>query len=236
MSEITKLAPALVEAQAELKDPAMLGDNPHFRSKFATLKAIKDAVMPVFNKHGLAVIQRPVPQEAGIGIQTVIIHKSGETLDVGTIAIPVTKQDAQAYMSAVTYARRYGMQTAAGVCGDPDDDGAEGKDKEPVTPTVPQKPVAPNTQPRGTKPAETSPKQDEATGKAQAAPKITAGDIKWRDMMQACKRGMGEESYRAILNDHGFAKSTDIKDKAERKVVYNQMTTQIKANADKGLE
>ena len=120
---IVKLAGALVKAQGELKNPAMDAKNPHFKSSFASLKAVQKAILPVFNANGLAIVQRGITEENGIGINTVIIHESGEIYDAGTISIPVGKNDAQAYMSAATYARRCGLQTAAGVVGDPDDDG-----------------------------------------------------------------------------------------------------------------
>ena len=143
MSEITKLAGALVKAQGELKNPAMDAKNPHFKSSFASLKSVQKAILPVFNKNGLAIVQRGVSEEQGIGINTVIIHESGEIYDAGTISIPVGKSDAQAYMSAVTYARRYGLQTAAGVVGDPDDDGNGATDLPPKSNDLPE-PKAPS--------------------------------------------------------------------------------------------
>ena len=137
--EVTKLATALVKAQGALKNPAMDATNPHFRSKFASLKSVQQAVLPVFNKNGLAIVQRGVTQDGGIGINTVILHESGEVFDAGTISIPVQKSDAQAYMSAVTYARRYGLQTAAGCVGDPDDDGNATKEDTPKKKPAPKK-------------------------------------------------------------------------------------------------
>lgn len=220
--EITKLAPALVKAQSELKNPAMSGRNPHYTSKFAPLDKVRDAIFPVFNSHGLAIIQRGVECANGIGINTLIIHESGETLDAGTISIPVSKTDAQAYMSAVTYARRYGLQTAAGICGDPDDDGtgASGKETEPE----PKKEVA--------KPVPSKPKQEAKPEAPKDKKAPSGGDIKWFQLMTECKKALGEEEYRRILGVHGATSSKEINDRTNRKACYDQMTAQIKANAE----
>jgi len=122
MSELHK---ALVEAQAEVKNPEMDAVNPHFRNRYASLKSCRDAIIPVFNKHGLVIMQMPGLTEQGVTLKTELLHISGEIKDCGTLVIPVDKSNAIAIGSALTYARRYSIQTVAGVVGDPDDDGEE---------------------------------------------------------------------------------------------------------------
>lgn len=128
---IKELAAALVKAQADLKNPAFDSSNPHFRSKFASLAQVRDTVTPALAKHGLTVTQLLGEAEGGIRCETVLIHSSGEWLS-SVLFMPATKQDAQGYGSASTYARRYSLQAICGVVGDEDDDGnAASKPTEP---------------------------------------------------------------------------------------------------------
>lgn len=45
-------------------------------------------------------------------------------MSFGTLFVPASKNDAQAYGSAITYGRRYSLQTAFGVCSEDDDGNA----------------------------------------------------------------------------------------------------------------
>ena len=56
-----------------------------------------------------------------IVVTTRIMHSSGEWIE-GDCILPPTKADAQGYGSAITYAKRYGLQAMAGVPS-VDDDG-----------------------------------------------------------------------------------------------------------------
>jgi hypothetical protein len=118
---IGKLAEALAKAQAEMKNPHFDAVNPHFRSKFASLAAVRDAVIPVFSKHGLSVSQWPIGADGHAGCKTILAHSSGEYLHESFI-IPVDKQNAHGYASAVTYTKRISLQSIAAVVGDEDDD------------------------------------------------------------------------------------------------------------------
>ena len=137
------IAKALAEAQAEMQNPGFDATNPHFRNKFATLAAVRNAVIPVLAKHGIAVCQDISSVEAGVSCQTVLLHASGQQLRFGPLVLPVSKNDAQGFGSAATYARRYSLMAVACVVGDDDDDAnaATGKPapanqayKEPITP------------------------------------------------------------------------------------------------------
>ncbi len=120
---IAKLAQALVAAQAEVKNPAKDAFNPHFKTKYADLASVRDAVVPVFARHGLAVVQSLHSADRGPTIATTLLHSSGEWMEAGSLTIPASKQDAQGYGSAITYGRRYMLLAVAGVVGDDDDDG-----------------------------------------------------------------------------------------------------------------
>jgi hypothetical protein len=70
----------------------------------------------------------------GVTIETIILHESGEQFSCGPLFVPAIKNDAQAYGSAITYARRYSLQTAWGVPSDDDDGNGASKDKEDEQP------------------------------------------------------------------------------------------------------
>ena len=53
-----------------------------------------------------------------------ILHSSGEYINCGILALPVSKVDAQGYGSALTYARRYSLSSAVGVAPEDDDGNA----------------------------------------------------------------------------------------------------------------
>lgn len=120
-TSIKSLSEALAKAQATVKNPHFDAMNPHFKSKFASLAAVREAVIPVFSLHGLSVSQWPVSQEGFAGCTTHLAHASGEWIEE-TFLIPVDKHNAHGYASAVTYAKRIAMQSVAAVVGDEDDD------------------------------------------------------------------------------------------------------------------
>ena len=122
MSELSELATALAAAQAEMTNPRFDKVNPGFRSKYASLAAVRDAVIPILARHGIAVVQNLTTTEGGICCTTMLLHKSGQSL-VSSLPMPASKQDAQGLGSAATYARRYGLMAMVGVVGDEDDDG-----------------------------------------------------------------------------------------------------------------
>lgn len=119
------ISTALSAAQAEMKNPAFDSANPHFRNRFASLAAIRNAVVPVFAKHGLSVMQELTTVENGVACLTIIQHASGQWLEFGPLIMPATKSDAQGLGSAGTYCRRYALQSVAAIVGDEDDDGNE---------------------------------------------------------------------------------------------------------------
>lgn len=123
---ITKIAPALLKAQKGIKAAIKDSQNPHFKSKYADLSSVIDAVKEPLNTHGITFLQGVEDAENGVAVETMLLHDSGEWLS-STIKIPASKQDAQGYGSAMTYARRYGLQAMCGVPAEDDDGNAASK-------------------------------------------------------------------------------------------------------------
>jgi hypothetical protein len=122
--ESATLASAMALAFAEIEAATKAATNPHFKSKYADLGAVIEAVKPALIKHGLFFTQRCQPAEDGVSVETVLHHSSGEKESLGILYVPANKRDAQGFGSALTYARRYALQTAFGVPTEDDDGNA----------------------------------------------------------------------------------------------------------------
>lgn len=119
---IAALAAALATAQGELKNPAKTSSNPHFKSKYADLATVRDVIVPVFSKHGLAIVQVPCEFDGGPALLSLLAHKGGEWIE-SIFKLRLDKTNSQGVGSALTYARRYALQSIAGVAAEDDDDG-----------------------------------------------------------------------------------------------------------------
>ena len=121
---IKELATALAKAQAEMAGAKERANNPAFNSKYADLASVWDAARPSLTKNGLSVAQFTVPtQNSEVQVETILMHASGEWVS-GVIAIPVAKDNAHGYGSALTYARRYALAAAVGIAPEDDDGNA----------------------------------------------------------------------------------------------------------------
>ncbi len=122
---------SLAKAQLEMKNPKFDSKNPVYGSSYASLSAVREAVMPSLNKYGISVIQELKKSEGGVECYTTLAHESGEKYMSAPLEIPSHRtnkdgkitMDAHTIGSAATYARRYQLQAICGVVGDPDDDG-----------------------------------------------------------------------------------------------------------------
>lgn len=120
---IANLSAAMALAQGKMKPAIKDATNPHFKSKYADLSSVFEAVRAPFAEAGLSVWQELGNADGGVTVSTRLVHKSGEWVEFGPLFVPAGKQDAQGLGSAATYARRYGLASALGVCADEDDDG-----------------------------------------------------------------------------------------------------------------
>lgn len=119
------LSAALAKAQAKMRDPVKDATNPHFRSRFVSLKGILDAVRPALSAEGIALTQE-VDFEGDVTYVRTVLRYGTESI---ASRYPVTcskPTDPQAWGSAITYARRYSVAAMCGVApADEDDDDGE---------------------------------------------------------------------------------------------------------------
>lgn len=114
MSELVK---ALIAARKEMGSAKKTMTNPHFKSKYADLAAVIDAVKEPLENHSLSFLQTI---KEGC-VVTVILHESGETIELAPFPILATNNGPQGYASGTTYARRQSLSTALGVPQSDDD-------------------------------------------------------------------------------------------------------------------
>ena len=130
MSDTPTLASALVELQASLPHVTKDAENPHFRSRYASLAALTDALLPAMTKLGLAWICFPTYWDDKLILRYEIHHApSGERL-IGEYPLPATGTPQQ-IGSAITYARRYALSAVTGLVADDDDDGNAAEETAP---------------------------------------------------------------------------------------------------------
>lgn len=122
---IVELAKALALAQKKINVVVSDSKNPHFRSNYASLAAVRECVIPPLNEHGLSVAQLPGEvvvreQDAYATLGTVLVHSSGEWIS-SECSCKLQKNDPQGYGSAITYLRRYSLAALVGLAQDDDD-------------------------------------------------------------------------------------------------------------------
>lgn len=123
-----KIFQAVIEAQGEMGKLGKDAENPFFKSKYASLTAVIEVVKPVFQKHGITIIQGSGESANGwINIMTRLVHSSGQWIET-SFPMPLAKQDPQAAGSASSYGRRYALKAIA--CLAEEDDDAQGASEE----------------------------------------------------------------------------------------------------------
>ena len=115
-----KLIGALIKAQSEMTFASKTGTNPHFKSGYAPLETVIDAVKNPLNDNGIFYLQKVYLAEGGQCVETEF-HGHGGVIKAGRVYVPADKQTPQGYGSALTYAKRYSLITACGLPSEDDD-------------------------------------------------------------------------------------------------------------------
>lgn len=128
--EIKNLATALNKFQAEVEPVKKGASNPFFKSKYADLASIIEAIRKPLSDNGLSFAQFPAGDG---GLTSILMHTSGEWIEETYIMKPVDAKP-QTAGSAITYMRRYALGAMLGIATEEDDDGnaASGKRAERV--------------------------------------------------------------------------------------------------------
>lgn len=129
----------LLEVQKEIKPIVKDATNPHFKNKYFDINTLLAEVKPILNKHGLVLTQALTHIEGKMALQTIIVTSDtplGAVRDVLSYVCPLPEcTDAQKYGSAITYFRRYALQSLLALESE-DDDGQVALNKaEPINKT-----------------------------------------------------------------------------------------------------
>lgn len=118
---------ALYLTQQNIEQPKQTGEaevmtknGGKYSYKFTPLNEVQKAVKKAEKGTGLSYVQIAKKNEKGdIGVQTILYHSSGETIDCGVYYMPrdstLRMSMAQAEGSMLTYCRRYTLSTVFGI-------------------------------------------------------------------------------------------------------------------------
>lgn len=133
---VDQLAVALVKAQAAIE--AVVKDKTGkikgkdgkdgYEYKYSDLASVIEHVKEPLNANGICFLQSPGRAEGGVMVVTRLMHVSGQWAQSETF-VPVPYGSAQAYGSAITYGKRYGLQAMTGLPSE-DDDGKRASEDE----------------------------------------------------------------------------------------------------------
>ena len=193
MSEqVDALAKALSKAQGEMGGAVKDSSNPFFKSSYADLGSVIAAIKDSFAANGISYTQFPIRDEAGAGVETILMHESGQWIK-SSYTLPLAKFDAQSAGSCLTYARRYALQAIAGIPAI-DDDGNQATASAPQSRPAPAPTPAPSRKPKAQQVPQSV--KEEAGAKAvvvngkEYGPMITCGEI------NNCADAMALESWK----------------------------------------
>lgn len=142
---IDQIATALAAAQGEADGAKKSAANPFFKSRYADLAAVRDAIREPFAKHGLSVVQAPTTAFSGtpeaytwtakgsgelrhgvrvfctVSVRTRLLHRSGQWIEGDPLSALLPNGDPQSVGSAISYLKRYALQAIAGIASEDDD-------------------------------------------------------------------------------------------------------------------
>ena len=181
---ISKLAVSLVKFNSEVSKIVKDASNPFFKSNYVTLDRLIEATRPILQENGLVVMQSPLSKEDGsIGIQTLLIHESGEFIESEPIFMkPAKANDPQQAGSIISYMRRYSYQAILNLNTGEDDDANKSTSKEDIEAKI----------------KKTNYTNDKLISEAQ------------RKRLNAIANGIDLTVVKDIIAGHGFNSSKDI--------------------------
>jgi hypothetical protein len=147
--QIQDLATALAKAQGRIEGATKDSTNPYFRSSYADLASVWNAIRQPLSANGLSVVQTVAVEGSDVTVTTLLLHESGQfiSFDIKMIAQRQLKDGGgwekidtpQAIGSVITYARRYALQSLVGVAPEDDDgEAGSGRGQQPTQPPASQ--------------------------------------------------------------------------------------------------
>lgn len=194
---IKTIAAAMNAVRKDIKQPEKNAKNPFFKSDYVTLEGVVDAIDKALPK-GFSYTQEVASEGNQVSVSTILMSDSGEWIQFEPLTMPVAKNDAQAFGSAETYARRYSLSAIFGVTSDLDDDGNK------ATKSAPKE--QPRKQTRTRRPANQKP---DPNAKAKQDLKVRLKAIS-TEMKVAEKKLLVKAAGKAKVNDLSHMTKNDL--------------------------
>lgn len=114
----------LLAVQTEVTAITKNAENSHFKYKYFDINTLLDQLKPILTKHGLIILQPLTHIDGAAAIATTVVDaESEEVLSTSVVPLPPYR-DAQAMGSAITYLRRYSLQSLFALQAEDDDGNA----------------------------------------------------------------------------------------------------------------
>jgi hypothetical protein len=120
---IAEIATALSKAQGQIDAATKSSLNPHFKSRYADLNSLREAIREPLAVNDLSIVQLPRVDGSNVEVETMLIHKSGEYISE-VLRMPYGQNTPQAIGSALSYCRRYSLSSILNLAADDDDGNA----------------------------------------------------------------------------------------------------------------
>lgn len=119
-SELKELPKIYAKVCQQIENPAKKKNGVH-NAKYADLDEVINCSKKVLANHGFTIIQYPLTNDGKIGVETMLMHESGEYIK-GSFCVPFNNNDPQKVGGAITYYRRYSLVAMLNLVGENDDD------------------------------------------------------------------------------------------------------------------
>lgn len=118
---IKNISLALLEAQKKIGSAKKGAENPFFHSKYADLGSVMEACKDALNENGITILQPIDSDEHGVYVETTLLHSTGEWISASMRIAPKSETNPQDQGSAISYARRYSLQSMVFIPAEDDD-------------------------------------------------------------------------------------------------------------------
>ena len=122
VAAVAALDAALIRARANFAKVVKDSENPHFRSKYAGLSSVLEAVMPALAAEGLNISSCTVLDHGACKLTTTLSHVGGGWR---ISEFPIADLSPQKLGSAQSYGMRYGTSALLHIAAEDEDDDAE---------------------------------------------------------------------------------------------------------------
>jgi hypothetical protein len=117
---VAALDAAVIRARGNFAPVLKTGNNPAFKSRYAPLDSVLEAVMPALSAEGLSISSGLVEENGAWRVLTTLSHVSGGWR---VSRFPIGDLAPQKVGSALTYSMRYGVSALLSLAAEEDDDG-----------------------------------------------------------------------------------------------------------------